>query len=54
LNEARERGWELHTFCDATEDTWPSAVFKWVGLGLGLGDHYKLPFALDDDEEEEN
>ena len=45
LNEAQSRGWDLHTFCDATEDTWASAVFKWVGYI----NEYKLPFA--DDEE---
>ena len=47
LNEARSRGWELHTFCDATEDTWASAVFKWVGLG----DQCRLPFEDDDNED---
>ena len=33
LNEARERGWELHTFTDSTEDEYASAVFRWVGTG---------------------
>ena len=47
LNEARGRGWELHTFCDATEDTWASAVFRWDD---SFG-HYQLPFADDDKED---
>lgn len=31
LNEARERGWSLHTFTDATEETWATAVFQCIG-----------------------
>jgi hypothetical protein len=32
LNEARSRGWELHTFADETDAVCASAVFRWVGL----------------------
>lgn len=49
LNEARSRGWALHTFCDATEDTWASAVFHW---DRQITDRL-LPFADDEEEEEE-
>ena len=44
LNEAKERGWELHTFYNAPTATgsYASAVFRWVGLSPQL-----LPFSDD-------
>ncbi len=48
LNEAQERGWSLHTFTDANDESWATAVFKWVGTMT----EYQPPFADDDEEAE--
>ncbi|KKM25872.1 hypothetical protein LCGC14_1590550 [marine sediment metagenome] len=47
LNEARSRGWELHTFTDETETACASVVFRWVGLAP-----QHPPFADDEEERE--
>jgi hypothetical protein len=47
LNEARERGWSVHTFTDATEETWATALLQWAGTPDGR--EWMLPLA--DDEE---
>ena len=48
LNEAWERGWDLHTFCDVNEKIWATAIFHRSGRG-----EYELPFADDDTEDED-
>ncbi len=56
LNEAAKRGWELHTFCDASDETWASAVFQWrdpSSVPFGKTPSSLGPFADDDDDAED-
>jgi hypothetical protein len=49
LNEAVDRGWRLHTFCDGDGENHASAVFS-----CDDPDRTQLtPFADDDDDDEE-
>ncbi|KKN40248.1 hypothetical protein LCGC14_0735280 [marine sediment metagenome] len=52
LNEAYQRGWKLHTFCDVTnlEGVIASVVFQWAGTPSTV---WQSPFADDEEEGEE-
>lgn len=43
LNEARARGWELHTFAAETDAMCATVVFRWVGQGAQI-----TPFAAEE------